>query len=345
MPTGGWGMTEIRENLRLCRDELKGLAILWVVFFHAQLGLGGALGWVQGIGCGGVDMLLFLSGLGLYASLEKAPALGGYLKRRAARLLPAYLPFCALWLAVMIPALGLGAAQAVRTVMGNVFMLGYFADVPQMISWYVSLLALTLLLAPYLHAALNNAARPLLRGLFLMALSFLAGLCLIGDERYMAISRLPVFVLGMAFAARGKVGEPKAFAVRLAAVAALALGLAALWLCFSRYPELLNDYAMYWHPFALVAPAMCVLLSWGMSRMGKARAWLRPLRYLGRASLEIFLFNVWMELAVKRFALAQTPLGWALWSLGGVAAGCLYHEAVRRIASRLHPQKISQTGA
>ena len=36
-----------RADLRAFRDELKGLAILWVVFFHAQLGLSGILYEVQ----------------------------------------------------------------------------------------------------------------------------------------------------------------------------------------------------------------------------------------------------------------------------------------------------------
>ena len=78
-------------------------AILWVVFFHAQLGLGGLLYDVQKIGYGGVDMFLFLSGFGLYHSLSRDADAGRYLLRRARRLLPAYLPFCAVWLCVMLP--------------------------------------------------------------------------------------------------------------------------------------------------------------------------------------------------------------------------------------------------
>ena len=45
----------MQEAIGACRDEIKGAAILWVVFFHAQLGLGGLLYDVQKIGYGGVD--------------------------------------------------------------------------------------------------------------------------------------------------------------------------------------------------------------------------------------------------------------------------------------------------
>ena len=40
----------MQEAIGACRDEIKGAAILWVVFFHAQLGLGGLLYDVQKIG-------------------------------------------------------------------------------------------------------------------------------------------------------------------------------------------------------------------------------------------------------------------------------------------------------
>ena len=59
-------METIRKNLSVYRNELKGLAILWVVFFHARLGLEGFLYQVQRIGYGGVDIFFFMSGFGLY---------------------------------------------------------------------------------------------------------------------------------------------------------------------------------------------------------------------------------------------------------------------------------------
>ena len=307
------------------RDVLKGLAILWVALFHAQLGFSGVGRWVQQVGYGGVDMLVFLSGMGLYASLERSPSLGGYMRRRAARLLPAYLPFCALWLAVMIPALGMGPLAAVQTAAGNMLMLGYLGGVPQMISWYVSLLAMTVLLAPFVHAALHAARKPAAAGLTIAALAFALGLCWVGDERYMAISRLPVFVLGMTLGDERVGRRMSGAAVTGLSLAALAVGAGALWATFSFFPSLLASHALYWHPFALIAPAMCLLLGIAFDK-GRGQGPLsRALAFLGRASLEIFLFNVWMELAVKRFKLAQNPWHWALWTLGSVVAGCLYH--------------------
>ncbi len=325
-------MRRMQEAIGACRDEIKGAAILWVVFFHAQLGLGGLLYDVQKIGYGGVDMFLFLSGFGLYHSLSRDADAGRYLLRRARRLLPAYLPFCAVWLCVMLPLYGLGTVQSVRVVAGNLLMLGFFAGTPAMINWYVSALALTLLAAPLVYGLMARASHPRRCAVLVAAACFAGGLCFIGTEAYMAVSRLPVFVLGMAAAVPAREeGTSGAYALALAGGAC---GLAVLYGCFARFPETLDFYGMYWHPFVLIAPALCAGLGWLFSRAGRASAALAPLRALGRASFEIFLFNAWVEVLGKRFGLAQGPVSWLLWSLGSVLAGLAYHAVVERCMKR-----------
>ena len=148
----------------------------------------------------------------------------------------------------------------------------------------------------------------------------------------MAVSRLPVFVLGMAAAVPVREeGTSGAYALALAGGAC---GLAVLYGCFARFPETLDFYGMYWHPFVLIAPALCAGLGWLFSRAGRASAALAPLRALGRASFEIFLFNAWVEVLGKRFGLAQGPVSWLLWSLGSVLAGLAYHAVVERCMKR-----------
>ena len=329
-------MRRIQQHIGAYRDEIKGLAILWVVFFHAQLGLSGPLYEVQKIGYGGVDLFFFLSGFGLYHSLSRDADTGRYLARRARRLLPAYLPFCAVWLCVMLPLYDLGTVQSVRVAAGNLLMLGFFAGVPAMINWYVSALALSLLAAPLLYGVIARGARPRLRACVLAAGCFAGGLCFIGTEAYMAISRLPVFVLGMAAAVpaerAGGAGSSTAFAA--ASAAAAVAGLLVLYLCFARFPDALNTYGMYWHPFILIAPALCAGLGWLFSHAGRVPGALRPLRALGRASFEIFLFNAWVEVLGKRFALANGPSAWLLWSAASVLAGLAYHAVVGRCMER-----------
>ena len=333
-------MQTIRSNLSRYRNELKGIAILWVVFFHAQLGLDGFVYQIQRIGYGGVDLFFFLSGFGLYHSLEKDADLGRYLKRRGERLLPSYLPFCLIWLAVMLPLYGGGLASSLRIALGNLTMSGYFAGAALNINWYVSAMALSLLLAPLFHAVLRTGKSIWLRTAALMGGLFAMGLGFIGNEQYMAISRLPVFVLGMAFAApqQKECSEGKAMACMGGAFAA---GMAVLFACLSRFPELLIDYAMYWHPFVLIIPFLCAALAWLSARL--PAAFRKPFALLGEASFEVFLFNVWIELLGKRFGLAASPVQWMAWSLASIAAGCLYHSLVEMFWKR-YCEKISKKG-
>ena len=318
-------MQTIQRWLRAYRNEIKGFAILWVVFFHAQLGLSGLLYDVQKIGYGGVDIFFFLSGFGLYHSLSRSGDLKGYLRRRAERLLPAYLPFCTVWLGVMLLLTRPGIASAVRVVMGNVFMVAFFSGAPIQINWYVSALALSLVLAPFIYAVLSSNVEK--RTLPLSALCFAAGLAFVGNDAYMAVSRIPVFVLGMAVGG-WKAEKPKGKALAASLAVSGIAGTAILLFCFVRLPDLLASYAMYWHPFFLIAPALCAGLGWLFDHCPKAI--LAPLRVLGKASFEIFLFNAWIELLGKRYQLCSSWKEWLVWSLISIFAGLLYHLVVAR---------------
>jgi peptidoglycan/LPS O-acetylase OafA/YrhL len=75
------------------RTELMGVAMLWVMFFHASdLDMGHeALEWIRAAGFGGVDIFILLSAMGLALSLSKKEVdYSSFMTRRAQRILPAY---------------------------------------------------------------------------------------------------------------------------------------------------------------------------------------------------------------------------------------------------------------
>lgn len=316
-------MQTIQDSLRRHRNEIKGFAILWVVFFHARLNLSGVLFDVQRIGYGGVDIFFFLSGFGLYHSLEFNNDLKSYIKRRIFRLMPAYLPFCLIWLLVMIPVSGVGKTGAVRMAMGNLFMVGFFSGSPLKINWYLSALLLSLLLAPFFHAFLGKGKRLGARGAILLVLLFCFGLAFIDNDAYMAISRLPVFVLGMLFAG-WTYERPSKKTLAICLTCAFVAGIVVLYTTFDRFGELLITYAMFWHPFFLITPALCVGLAWLFSHTPEG---LRKLfSFVGISSFEIFLFNAWLD----GTGFASAPLQSLFWSLASIAAGLLYHLVVKK---------------
>lgn len=337
-------METIRRNLGRYRNELKGIAILWVCFFHAKLGLDGLFYQVQRIGYGGVDIFFFISGFGLYYSLEKDADLGRYMKRRADRLLPAYIPFCLIWLAVVLPLSGEGLAGCIRIALSNLSMLGFMTGSPLYINWYTGALLMSMLLAPFFFAVLKPGKCFWLRTAALLGLLFMVGLGFIGDYSYMFVSRLPVMVLGM-ITAGCSVSIKK---LKWIVPALLALGtaaLAVLYRCLDQYQELLVTYAMYWHPFVLITPAFCIVFSWLFSRIPIGV--LKPLNALGAASFEIFLFNAGAEVLGAKFSLITTPVEWFGWTLGSIAAGLAYHWLVgmawKSIKQKIK-QKISKRG-
>ena len=315
------------------RDELKGTAILWIVFFHMAFQSPGVLHHIQKIGYGGVDIFFFLTGYGLFHSLRKSHDLRSYWCRRMGRILPAYLPFILCWMLVMLPRYGLRATEVIRGVLGNLFMIGYWLGTPAVFNWYMSALILFLLLAPLLFACISQSGKPYHMLAILLGCAMLAGLCCIGDDRYMAVSRLPIFLLGMAFAMKGE-STWKPLTSRLALLISFFVGLGVLFLFFACYPELLVPYGMYWHPFVLITPPLCLSLGFLFHRMESVRFLFLPLRMLGRASFEIYLLNVWLEKLAKENQVAD-PWIWLPASLGCLLAGIGYHWVVQRGKERI----------
>ena len=321
-------------QLRQSRDEIKGLAILWVVLFHAQLGLTGIAHQIQQIGYGGVDIFFFLTGFGLYYSLQKSSDLRGYVQRRILRLLPSYLPFCLLWLGVMLPLFNLSVVDSFRTIVGNLTMFGFWAGVPKVINWYVGALVMALVIAPFAYALLSKGNKWTWCTLMIVALAI--GGCFIGDIRYMAVSRIPVFLIGMGMAKANEVTTKRLMKIT---PLALVLGISILFYCFRFQQDQLITYALYWHPFMLIAPALCVVLAWVFSKLNRFTKYFAPLRMLGRASFEIFLCNVWVEVLGKKFGLASTPTQWLIYSLVSVAIGVIYHITITTIQSKCNTSR------
>jgi len=320
-------MQTIRQNLSRYRNEIKGVAILWVVFFHAQLGLDGFLYQIQRIGYGGVDIFFFLSGYGLYHSLSKDADLGRYMKRRSERLLPSYLPFCLLWLAVMLPMYGGGIATSARIAMSNLSMLSFLTGTPLYINWYTGALLMSMVLAPFFYVLVKPGKKYWLRALGLLAVLFAVGLGYIDDSRYMFICRLPVMVLGMIVGGCTLNSRKLRWGIPMVTAGSV-LALAVLYRCLDQYKELLVTYAMYWHPFVLIAPVLCIGLGWLFSHVPVIV--LKPLNILGRASFEIFLFNAWVETLGVGFGVFSGPVEWLLWSGAGIVVGLGYHMLISK---------------
>ena len=78
-------------NISRYRGELMGTAMLFIILFHVGLSRNDPFFGLHRCGNVGVDMFLFLSGVGLWFSWTKEPSLKHFFSRRYIRIYPAWL--------------------------------------------------------------------------------------------------------------------------------------------------------------------------------------------------------------------------------------------------------------
>ena len=78
-------------NISRYRGELMGAAMLFIILFHVALPRENAFFGLRRMGNVGVDMFLFLSGIGLWFSWMKNPSAKHFFIRRYLRIYPAWL--------------------------------------------------------------------------------------------------------------------------------------------------------------------------------------------------------------------------------------------------------------
>lgn len=269
------------------RTFLMGAAMAWIVlahlFAHLELPQGGVAAALYGCiadGYGGCDIFLFLSGFGLAHSLKGDPSPRNFLKRRARKLLPSYYPFILLYLAIMAATSGITAWE----VFGDLTFTGFWFHWRHQFNWYIQALPAFYLLALLSGRVLEKLGSP--RAAAALGAGYLALLAVsFGRYQMVAVTRIPVFLLGF-FLARWEKAVPWGRGTVLLSAAALILGVAVLRLTA---PVTTWENGLYWYPFLLIAPALCVLLTWLRPCLPKAVD--RFFCLFGKCSLEIYLIH------------------------------------------------------
>lgn len=271
--------------LSRCRGELMGLAMLWVMLFHA-FAWRPKWQWLyyfKDIGFCGVDMFLLLSGMGLALSLSRREqSFGGYLKRRLVRVLPTY------WLVVGCYGLALRLARrtTLKTVAWTMSTLYYWCNKPNYFNWYVPALLGFYLAAPAAVALLRKVKAPQAA----VAASWLLSFVLYqltakswGEVPGGTLARIPVFLTGCMIG------------VFLAGGKELTRRGTAAWCLLPLLIPVIRWVQPYYVPnglwFALVCVPLCLGAGWLLERLPKGGL-RRGLREIGGASLEIYLLNV-----------------------------------------------------
>ncbi|RHR10749.1 acyltransferase [Pseudoflavonifractor sp. AF19-9AC] len=313
------------------RPQLMGVAMVWVMLFHASnldfglplLNLG------RKAGFGGVDLFILLSAMGLAMSLSRREqSYEAFMSRRAGRIFPAYLVVMVPWTLWLILARDVPWAA----LLWNSTLLYYWTHTAGSFNWYVSGIMLFYALTPLCFGLLRrsrNRER-------LTALGILAGLgvCqVLTHEEYWQYTdffyRVPVFFLGLLlglYVVEGRRLGRRALAfwggMLVLGFAYVGVSLTAQWITWPiHFPEC--------HFFLFLSVPLCLGLAWALERLPLgALNWFLGL--VGRNSLEIYLLNVTLFTQLEEegapFGLG---MGYYLLAFGAnILLGCLLHRAV-----------------
>ena len=300
------------------RQSWLGFATLLVLLFHLPIKVR-CLWYLQTFGYGGVDICLFASGLGCYYSLCANGDVGAFFKRRIKRIAPACVLTIGFWLVFRFVMGQIDLSMAV----GNLLGLQSFTGRGLEFNWYISAIFLFYLLAPYLKLGAERSS-PVGKVLLLVFLL----VCIVPfwkNNGYMIIvTRLPIFYAGMLLGDLSKRNVRLKWSHGIFMLAAFVVGIVALLFCYRQLTDYLWSYGLFWLPFLLIVPPLCVGLSVLLSALERkklTRPLLSFLNLVGAYSLELYLMQVlWVVMTpalINKFHLhAYTD---PVWGAGVVA--------------------------
>lgn len=272
------------------RSELMGVAMLWVMLFHA-VDLEPPIPLfheIRAAGFGGVDIFILLSAMGLAMSLDRREQeFIPFMARRARRILPAYY---VVMVAYTLFSIARGTAP-LSALIWNATLLDYWVHSIGAFNWYVSGIMLFYAITPFCFKKLKKAAH---RELWVAA-GVVLGLAvchiMMADGYWNHMDffyRVPIFLVGLLMGLYVREGRKLGNRGVLFWGLCLAAG-AAYLMANHRYPDSI------WFPlcqlFLLTTVPMCLILCLCFEKL--PLGWLRKfLRLVGEHSLEIYLLNV-----------------------------------------------------
>ena len=294
------------------RDELFGLSIIAIIFFHFSCdflpGVDKGLidttgfGWFvrfcyyfkKYIGSIGVELFLFLSGMGLYYSYSRNPDILNFYRKRFTRILIPYtivgLPF---WMIKRMYLGGLGFGRVIK----DFFFVTFFTDGVHTL-WFIGLICVLYLLYPLFHRLLADSKYSFIWFILLLVLSYMIPQHLYVAARpfyrntQIAITRFCIFIIGCYMGKFIKKGSsiPYIGVIVLFAVSFYI----NFYACVHDFPSRDNRYTDVIFALGLL-PVGCAFLN----LFRESNILMRFLRFVGSYSLELYLTHVTLRNLMK----------------------------------------------
>ena len=315
------------EKLFARRKLLMGAAIVMVFLYHSKgLWPESPVKTVASFFYGAVDIFFFASGVGCWFSYTDRRSTADWFRRRARRILPVYLPFILVWLLLMARR----GQWSILMTAGNLLSVQWLIDPDTAFNWYVTGLWLSYLLTPLLARLAAWAKGPARGALVTGALLALSVTCWGHHSLIIIAARLPIFFIGLWFAAESRRREALTRWETVLSLALIPVGVALLWRWAGRYPDLLWDRALYWYPFLLIVPGGVILaasLADALDCSAVGRAATGAFAWLGGCTFEIYLVHLALE-----------GSGWGVYVFGTALGAAALHLAAKGLLSLCRPR-------
>ena len=186
-----------------CKQELMGVAIIWIFLFHSQFAQGvPIIGDVIEFGSHGVDVFFFLSAVGISCSLQKNDNPKLFFARRLQRIFPTLYFFL---LCVHLLGIKTGWSHPTNLLQGICWYttLGWWfngmfsAQYNYFYEWYIPTLLVFYLVTPFLFK--RSTITLILVTICGMLISLFLSYNHILDNLRWSIQRVPIFVSGLLF--------------------------------------------------------------------------------------------------------------------------------------------------
>ena len=187
-------------NISRYRGELMGAAMLFVILFHVALDRGDPFYGLRRCGNVGVDIFLFLSGVGLWFSWMKTPSTAHFYRRRLLRILPTWL-VCATAFYLSDYLGKRRFSTSLVDLVGDITVNWDFWLHDELTFWYVPAIMLLYLLAPFYMRLIRRHAvyrwLPLLMVVWCVMVEWVIPIHHAVGHLEIFWSRMPIFFIGI----------------------------------------------------------------------------------------------------------------------------------------------------
>lgn len=265
------------------------LAMLWVIVFHfTPPHLLTAFNVFQSIGCGGVDIFMFLSGFGLccsyYNRVSTSPL--SFYKKRAVKIFPSFF--------ICIIVFGIIRGISFADILWQLTCLGFWIGKPSY-DWYVpSILLLYLAFPFFVRLSKRYGIQKCVGVASLIGLLPTVLFIYLGKGSWILFTaRIPLFFMGCYTGYMLTQNRKNAYPGLLMLISICAL-VAELVLASMYDYDSMHRMGFYYLPQILIVPGGCLLLASLLDKIPQKI--LAPFNILGSMTLEIYLVHMSMRI-------------------------------------------------